>query len=101
MAAQTNVSSKQTTTQSHEIAGGEASQGLFGRTLDEIKAKKMNVEERIEQLRKAGESATKELRAGLEMAWDDLRLSLESALNQFSNTDQTAEAKAQTKKDLH
>lgn len=51
--------------------------------IESLKAKKKNVEEKLNQLKTSGENAWDELKEGVEKAWDDLKGAVESASKKF------------------
>ena len=58
----------------------------YQRQIKELQAKQAVAQEKLEELRKAGEGAWEDLRAGLETAWDDLRSACNNAVARFKKT---------------
>jgi len=55
----------------------------YQRQIKELQAKQAAAQEKLEELRKAGEGAWEDLRAGLETAWDDLKSAFNNAVARF------------------
>jgi hypothetical protein len=48
--------------------------------IEELRAKRDLAQQRLEELREAGDEAWEDLKAGIENAWDDLRTATQNAL---------------------
>ena len=58
----------------------------YQRRIKELQVKQAVAQEKLEELRKAGEGAWADLRAGLETAWDDLKSAFNNAVARFKKT---------------
>ena len=56
----------------------------YNKQLDELRAKRKEVEDRLEEVRQAGESSWNDLKQGLENSWEILKKSVDRAKSEFS-----------------
>lgn len=55
----------------------------YEKQLEDLRAKRKDVEEKMAELQQAGDGAWEDLKAGIEIAWDSLGNALKSAASRF------------------
>lgn len=55
----------------------------YEKQLEDLRAKRKNVEDKIVELQQAGDGAWEDLKAGVEIAWDSLGNAIKSAASRF------------------
>ena len=55
----------------------------YEKQLEDLRAKRKDLEDKIENLQQAGEIAWEDLKAGIESAWDSLGNAVNSAVSRF------------------
>ncbi|MFZ7110071.1 MAG: coiled coil domain-containing protein [Desulfatiglandales bacterium] len=57
----------------------------YYRQVEDLRAKRRDVEDKMAELQKAGDGAWEDLKAGIESAWDSLGNALKSAASRFKS----------------